>query len=109
MTKIPEAAEAVTIPPIPHGSTVEKIIVGKLVEGFLAAGYSLSVYDGEEVTVERSSNPVVIFEEIDGEWSVDQVFEAESYAEAEFMAFDCCTEPYAPGVTAMHFIIGEVA
>jgi hypothetical protein len=50
---------------------------------------------------------VVVHEEIDGVWTVAQVFEAESYAEAEFEAQYICTEPFAPGVTAMHFVIGE--
>lgn len=47
--------------PIPHASTNEKLIVGKLVADLLAAGYALSVFDGGATTVEKSTDPAVIF------------------------------------------------
>lgn len=53
--------QQVTIPPIPHGSTIEKIIAGKLIEAFLAQGFWISVYDGEETTVRRSTDPAEIY------------------------------------------------
>jgi hypothetical protein len=53
--------QQVTIPPIPHGSVIEKIIVGKLVEGFLAAGHSLSVWDGEEMTEVEETDAETIY------------------------------------------------
>lgn len=49
------------LPPIPHASTDEKLIVGKLVTDLLAAGCRLSVYDGEETTLERSTDAAAIF------------------------------------------------
>jgi len=51
----------VTLPPIPHCNTIERLIAGRLVEAALAAGYWISVYDGEETTVSRSTDPAVIF------------------------------------------------
>lgn len=53
--------QQVTIPPIPHGSVIEKIIVGKLVEAFLAAGYQLSIWDGEEMTVVEETDPAILY------------------------------------------------
>lgn len=61
MTEQRAIALPAELPPIPHGSTVEKLIVGKLVTDFLAAGFALSVNDGEETTVKRSTDPAVIF------------------------------------------------
>lgn len=58
LKSIPLPAE---LPAIPHASTNEKLIVGKLVTDLLAAGFTLSVDDGEEVTVERSTDPAAIF------------------------------------------------
>lgn len=50
-----------TLPPIPHASTNEKLIVGKLVTDILAAGFPISVNDGEEITVSESTDPAAIF------------------------------------------------
>lgn len=50
-----------TLPPIPYGTTNEKLIVGKLVADLLAAGYSLSVYDGEEYPLRRSTDADAIY------------------------------------------------
>lgn len=52
---------------------------------------------------------VVIFQEDALGWWRSSVFEMASFAEAEFEAMDICTEPYDRGVTAMHYVIGEVA
>jgi hypothetical protein len=49
------------LPAIPHGSTNEKLIVGKLVTDLLSAGFWISVYDGEETTVRRSTDAETIF------------------------------------------------
>ena len=51
----------VTIPPIPHGSTNEKIIVGKLVADLLAQDCLLTVYDGGEDVVVLSNDAETIF------------------------------------------------
>lgn len=53
--------EAPELAPIPHASAAEKLIVGKLVTDLLAAGYPLSVNDGEEVTVSKSTDAATIF------------------------------------------------
>lgn len=55
------AAAYVQLPAIPHATDNEKKIVGKLVEDFLAAGFSLSVNDGEEVTVKNSTDAAEIY------------------------------------------------
>lgn len=55
------AAGHVALPPIPHGSTNEKLIVGKLVEELLAAGFTLSVNDGEDVTLSHSTDTAAIY------------------------------------------------
>lgn len=44
-----------------------------------------------------------------GGWRLTEVFEARDFAEAEFEALEVCTEPYPDGVSAMHYVIGEVA
>lgn len=49
------------LPCILHASDIERRIVGKLVEDLLAAGFSLSVNDGEEVTVSKSKDPNQIY------------------------------------------------
>lgn len=49
------------LPCIPHASDTERRIVGKLVEDLLAAGFALSVNDGEEVTVSKSKDPTEIY------------------------------------------------
>lgn len=52
---------ASTLPPIPHASTNEKLIVGKLVTDLLAAGHMLTVYDGGEDVVVLSNDADAIF------------------------------------------------
>jgi hypothetical protein len=42
-------------------------------------------------------------------WVLTEVFEMATFAEAENEALETCTEPYADGVVAMHYVIGEVA
>lgn len=42
-------------------------------------------------------------------WKLAEVYEWETLAGAELVALDTCTEPYPDGVTAMHYVIGEVA
>lgn len=49
------------IPEIEHASEIERRIVGKLVQDALAGGYSLSVWDGEEMTVVESTDPDEIY------------------------------------------------
>jgi hypothetical protein len=49
------------IPEIKHASETERRIVGKLVQDALAGGYSLSVWDGEEMTVVESVDPDEIY------------------------------------------------
>jgi hypothetical protein len=52
----------------------------------------------------------LVWEEIAGrEWQLAHVFEMSSFEEAELYALEACTEPYPDGVTAMHYVIGEVA
>lgn len=55
------AAEHGDVPAIDHATTNERRIVGKLVADLLAAGLSLSVNDGEEITVKRSTDAATIF------------------------------------------------
>lgn len=55
------AQTAIILPPIPHASTNEKLIVGKLVCDLLAAGFALTVDDGEEKTIKRSTDAAAIF------------------------------------------------
>lgn len=55
------AADHAPLPAIPHATDNEKRIVGKLVTDLLAAGAQLSVNDGEEVTVTRSTDADKIF------------------------------------------------
>jgi len=50
-----------SLPPIPHATTNEKLIVGKLVADLLAAGYKLTVYDGEEYVLKASTDAAAIF------------------------------------------------
>lgn len=42
-------------------------------------------------------------------WKLAEVFEWSTLEGAELAALDTCTEPYPAGVTAMHYVIGEVA
>lgn len=51
----------ISLPPIPHASTNEKLIVGRLVIDLLAAGCMLTVNDGEENVVVHSNDPAAIF------------------------------------------------
>jgi len=55
------AATYVPLPNIPHATDNEKRIVGKLVEDLLAAGFKISVNDGEEICLRRSFDPSEIF------------------------------------------------
>lgn len=52
---------------------------------------------------------VMIWEERGTEWRLIEVFEEKSFAYAEEQGMNCCTEPWAEGVTAMHYYVGEVA
>lgn len=54
-------AAASDLAPIPDASDNEKRIVGKLVTDLLAEGLCLSVNDGEEITVKRSTDATEIF------------------------------------------------
>lgn len=55
-------ADVPAIPPIPHGSDIEKRIVGKLVTDLLAAGYVLTIWNGgDEAELELSSNAEAIY------------------------------------------------
>ncbi|WP_213287543.1 hypothetical protein [Bradyrhizobium sp. sGM-13] len=49
------------LPPIPNASEVERAIVGRLVTDLLAAGYRITVNDGEEDVVKTSNDPNTIF------------------------------------------------
>lgn len=49
------------IPEIEHATEDERRIVGKLVQDALAHGYSLSVWDGGEMTVVESTDPDEIY------------------------------------------------
>lgn len=56
------AASYVPLPAIPHATDNEKRIVGKLVTELLEIqGLTLSVNDGEEVTVKRSTDAAQIY------------------------------------------------
>lgn len=62
-----------SLPPIPHATTNEKLIVGKLVTDLLAAGCMLTVNDGEEDVVVHSNDAAVIFAALsstDEDWLV---------------------------------------
>lgn len=50
----------------------------------------------------------LVWAERDGQWILDMVFDMPSFEGAEMAALDATTEPWEPGVTNMHFIIGEV-
>lgn len=54
-------AAAGVLPDIPNASTIERKIVGRLVTDLLAAGFSLSVNDGEEITVQKSTDADAIY------------------------------------------------
>lgn len=42
-------------------------------------------------------------------WCLAEVFEMPTLEMADLYGLDACTEPYADGVIAMHYVIGEVA
>lgn len=52
---------SVPVPVIKHASPTEQRIVGKLVQDILAAGYSLSISDGEAFPLENSTDPDAIY------------------------------------------------
>lgn len=55
----------VTLPPIPHASDVEKAIVGRLVTDLLAAGLTISVWNGgDEPEMADSTDATAIFENL---------------------------------------------
>lgn len=55
----------IDLPNIPYGSTDEKLIVGRLVETLLAAGFTLSVHDDcegrGETVLKQSTDKAAIF------------------------------------------------
>ncbi len=53
----------------------------------------------------------LIWKERFGEWFLDMVFDMTSFAEAEHEALEEVTDPdcWGHGVTAVHYVIGEVA
>jgi hypothetical protein len=63
--KIGSTVSDVPLPPIPHASTEEKLIVGKLVRDMLAAGYCLTIWNGgDEPELERSTDEAKIFADL---------------------------------------------
>lgn len=55
-------SQQITLPPIPHGTTNEKLIVGKLVTDLLAAGLHLSIWNGgDEPELDHSTDAAAIF------------------------------------------------
>ena len=55
------AQGTLAIPAIPHATTNERLIVGKIVDDVLAAGAVITVNDGEEDTLSLSSDREAIF------------------------------------------------
>jgi hypothetical protein len=51
----------------------------------------------------------LVWKERFGEWFLDTVFDMPSFEEAEYLALEEVTGDWGHGVTATHFIIGEVA
>lgn len=52
----------VPLPPIPHASTEEKLIVGKMVRDILAAGLTITIWNGgDEPELEWSTDEAAIF------------------------------------------------
>jgi len=41
-------------------------------------------------------------------WKLTEVFEWSSWDGANYMGLESCTEPWPDGVTAMHYVIGEI-
>lgn len=64
---------ASTLPPIPHGSTNEKLIAGKLIADILARDMLVSVWEGEDYAIRRSSDAKTIFENM-ASTDTDQIF-----------------------------------
>lgn len=61
------------LPPIPHATTNEKLIVGKLVTDLLAAGCLLTVNDGEDDVVIASTDAEAIYKAMsstDEDWLI---------------------------------------
>ena len=53
------------LPPIPHGTDTEKAIVGRLVTDILAAGYTITVWNGgDEPELKDSTDAAAIFAEL---------------------------------------------
>jgi len=44
-----------------------------------------------------------------GLWAIASIFEMATFEVADMTGMELCTEPYSPGVTAMHYYVGEVA
>lgn len=55
------ASTYVPLPAIPNATDNEKRIVGKLVTDLLAADFVLSVYDGEDIPLKKSTDAAAIF------------------------------------------------
>lgn len=54
-------AQSLSLPPIPHATTNEKLIVGKLVMDLLTAGCQITVNDGEEDVVRACTDATLIW------------------------------------------------
>lgn len=55
----------ITLPPIPHASTNEKAIVGRLVTDLLAAGLTVTIWNGGETSeIEDCTDAAKIFAEL---------------------------------------------
>ncbi len=56
---------SIELPPIPHASTNEKLIVGRLVADLLAAGLTITVWNGGETSeIENCTDAAKIFAEL---------------------------------------------
>lgn len=54
-----------TLPPIPHGTAIEKAIVGRLVTDLLAAGMTITVWNGGyDAEIQDSTDADTIFAEL---------------------------------------------
>lgn len=72
---------------------------------------SLQAACGRHLALADKSYPyrVMVWEARGDDWKLAEVFEWETLGGAELVALETCTEPYSDGVTAMHYVIGEVA
>lgn len=52
---------------------------------------------------------IVRAEHDDGFWTVQAIFEWETFEGADVAGRDVCTEPFSPGIVSMHYYVGEVA